>query len=122
VVLPNNGYINANYVTSLHGNAIYIAAQGPLPNTINHFWEMVWNENSRLIVMLTPLKESSRVKCEQYWPDEGKSLYFSDIGLSICADNGSNHVVSTGLKRRNFQLRSKSNEIRDVAMIHFERW
>ncbi len=31
----------------------YIATQGCLPNTKNDFWQMVWQENSRVIVMTT---------------------------------------------------------------------
>ena len=31
----------------------YIATQGCLPNTKNDFWQMVWQENSRIIVMTT---------------------------------------------------------------------
>ena len=37
----------------------YIATQGCLLNTKNDFWQMVWQENSRIIVMTT--KEVNRV-------------------------------------------------------------
>jgi len=56
----------------------YIAAQGPLENTINQFWSMAYNESEKqnndvvLIVMVTPLTESGMVKCYKYWPDKEK--------------------------------------------------
>lgn len=66
---PEDGdYINANYVRGYAGQEkVYIATQGPMPNTVADFWEMVWQEDAPLIVMLTQLRESKE-KCVRYWP------------------------------------------------------
>ncbi|XP_036389959.1 tyrosine-protein phosphatase non-receptor type 7-like [Megalops cyprinoides] len=66
-------YINANYVRGYGGSAkTYIATQGPMVNTVGDFWEMVWQEDSSIIVMITDLKEKKE-KCVLYWPKkEGK--------------------------------------------------
>ena len=53
----------------------YIATQGPLPNTTDNFWRMTWEQNSRIIVMVTQCKERSRVKCHQYWPTSNSTKY-----------------------------------------------
>ena len=39
----------------------YIATQGPMTNTVNDFWTMVWQERSSAIVMITKLTEHNRV-------------------------------------------------------------
>lgn len=39
----------------------YIATQGPMLNTVTDFWEMVWQEEARLIVMITKLQERKEV-------------------------------------------------------------
>lgn len=39
----------------------YIATQGPMPNTVSDFWEMVWQEEAPLIIMLTQLREGKEV-------------------------------------------------------------
>ncbi len=69
VTINTNGYINANFIDGVTHDKKYIACQAPLDNTINDFWQMVWEQNSRVIVMLTPLKEAGRIKSAQYWPD-----------------------------------------------------
>ena len=42
---------------------------GPMPETIGDFWQMIWDQKVKTIVMLTKLMEGDKPKCEQYWPD-----------------------------------------------------
>uniref|UniRef100_A0A0V0J345 protein-tyrosine-phosphatase n=1 Tax=Schistocephalus solidus TaxID=70667 RepID=A0A0V0J345_SCHSO len=74
-------YINASFVKmelpkSDETNE-YIAAQGPLPNTCIDFWQMCWEQNTHIIVMLTSVTEHGRDKCHKYWPALNKSFEFS---------------------------------------------
>jgi protein tyrosine phosphatase len=59
----------------------YIATQGPLDNTINDFWLMVWAERAPAIVMITKLVESGKAKCEPYLPD-GETGRYGDVIVS----------------------------------------
>uniref|UniRef100_A0A8C3GQW8 protein-tyrosine-phosphatase n=1 Tax=Cairina moschata TaxID=8855 RepID=A0A8C3GQW8_CAIMO len=66
----------------------YIATQGPMPNTVTDFWEMVWQEEAPLIVMITKLEERKE-KCFHYWPEkEGTYGPFTIRvqGVSECAE------------------------------------
>lgn len=40
---------------------VYIATQGCLATTVNDFWQMVWQEKTRVIVMTTREVEKGRV-------------------------------------------------------------
>lgn len=46
----------------------YIACQAPLQNTIEDFWRMVWEQQSKLILMITHLFENGTEKCADYMP------------------------------------------------------
>ncbi|XP_077324847.1 receptor-type tyrosine-protein phosphatase R isoform X2 [Lithobates pipiens] len=65
-----NTYINANFIKGYSGTEkTFIATQGPMINTVNDFWQMVWQEDVPVIVMITKLKEKNE-KCVLYWPEK----------------------------------------------------
>uniref|UniRef100_A0A3Q3VX95 protein-tyrosine-phosphatase n=1 Tax=Mola mola TaxID=94237 RepID=A0A3Q3VX95_MOLML len=65
-----SSYINANYIRGYLGDErAFIATQGPIVNTVNDFWQMAWQEESPVIVMITKLKEKNE-KCVLYWPEK----------------------------------------------------
>ena len=63
-------YVNASHVKSKRSNKKYIAAQGPLPDTFGDFWSVIWDQDVRVIVMLTAESEGGQMKCHPYWRDE----------------------------------------------------
>ncbi|KAH0551007.1 hypothetical protein GP486_007633 [Trichoglossum hirsutum] len=60
-------YINASHVKAERSNKRYIATQGPLPTTFQDFWSVVWEQDVRVIVMLTAEVEGGQLKCHIYW-------------------------------------------------------
>ncbi|XP_041987195.1 tyrosine-protein phosphatase corkscrew-like isoform X2 [Aricia agestis] len=63
---------------SIIKDKMYIAAQGCLKNTINQFWRMIWQEDVRVIAMITRENEKDKEKCARYWPVLGKEEVYDD--------------------------------------------
>lgn len=59
-----NDYINASHVFHDTGKAVfkYIVAQGPKENTSGDFWQMVWENQVRIIAMVTTLVEKGEMQ------------------------------------------------------------
>ncbi|NWU33369.1 PTPRJ phosphatase, partial [Hylia prasina] len=110
-------YINANYMPGYNSKKAFIAAQGPLPNTIEDFWQMIWEKNIYSIVMLTKCVEQARTKCEQYWPDKQPKSY-GDIIVTMVSE-----VVLPEWTIRDFTVeKSNTPESHTVRQFHFTSW
>ncbi|VDM71492.1 unnamed protein product [Strongylus vulgaris] len=78
----------------LYADREYISTQGCLPNTLLDFWRMVWQENTRVIVMTTKEMERSRSKCHVYWPALREELNLREYviktveEIKVPGDNG----------------------------------
>ncbi|XP_053697134.1 mucin-17 [Sabethes cyaneus] len=93
-------YINANFVKGPKDNTnYYIACQAPMENTINDFWRMIWEQNSKVIIMATDLSESGVEKCAEYLPPSvvlDNNRDFGDFQLTLKnRENKEKYTIST---------------------------
>uniref|UniRef100_A0A903YIZ5 protein-tyrosine-phosphatase n=1 Tax=Anopheles minimus TaxID=112268 RepID=A0A903YIZ5_9DIPT len=116
-------YINANLVKMDRAGRKYILCQGPLPLTVGHFWVMVWEHDSRAILMLNKLIEQTTVKCHQYWPakiGDKHRLELTDVQLSVV------HLKCVEYKnfcKRTFRLTDmETGKSREVIQFHYTTW
>ncbi|KAI1153249.1 hypothetical protein F4825DRAFT_461224 [Nemania diffusa] len=93
-------YINASHIQASRSHKRYIAAQGPLPATFEDFWSVVWDQDVRVIVMLTAEQEGGQLKCHPYWQGREfgplKLKLLSEKKVSLDMDkSGSNPVPAS---------------------------
>ncbi|XP_063925439.1 tyrosine-protein phosphatase non-receptor type 61F isoform X2 [Zophobas morio] len=116
-------YINANLIKVEKANRKYILTQGPLINTVSHFWAMVWEQQSKAVLMLNKLVEKKQEKCFQYWPSKLGDDYlmtFDDVGLSLQYIKQEDH--SYYLQRVLRLTDMKTRESRDILQFHYTTW
>lgn len=114
-------YINANLVKVEKANRQYILTQGPLINTVSHFWLMVWEQQTKAVLMLNKLVEKKQEKCCQYWP-RGKEypLTMEDVGLNLEYVAQQDH--SYYLKRVLRLIDMKTKDSREILQFHYTTW
>ncbi|KAK6991230.1 receptor-type tyrosine-protein phosphatase gamma, partial [Biomphalaria glabrata] len=109
-------YINASYIRGYKDHVEFIASQGPNKIILNDFVRMLWEQNVKKVVMLTNLTEDGKMKCEQYWPNEGK-LPYGDIKMKlISTETFSDFTV------RRLELNKKNEDTHRVTQYHFHAW
>ncbi|CAJ0928866.1 unnamed protein product, partial [Mesorhabditis belari] len=111
-IAADGDYVNANWIELEHVDRKYIAAQGPLPNTIEDFWRMVFQEGVSSIVMMCKFIENGQPKCAEYWPmkqgdyknygkmfinnkkeEKGGGEKFDTYTLEVLPDGCSNSII-----------------------------
>ncbi|KAF4084222.1 hypothetical protein AMELA_G00126140 [Ameiurus melas] len=99
----NTGYINASHIKlTIRGEEWnYIAAQGPLQNTCQDFWQMVWEQGVAIIAMVTAEEEAGREKSFRYWPRLGSrhnTVTYGRFKITTRFRTDSGCYATTGLK------------------------
>ncbi|GAA6100382.1 tyrosine-protein phosphatase non-receptor type 11 [Tachysurus ichikawai] len=97
----------------------YIATQGCLQNTISDFWRMVFQENSRVIVMTTKEVERSKSKCVKYWPDVSALKEYSAMRVRNVKETSAHDYILRELKLSKV---GQGNTERTVWQYHFRAW
>ncbi|XP_063519923.1 tyrosine-protein phosphatase non-receptor type 13 isoform X18 [Pongo pygmaeus] len=116
------GYINASFIKIPVGKEefVYIACQGPLPTTVGDFWQMIWEQKSTVIAMMTQEVEGEKIKCQRYWPNIlGKTTMVSNrLRLALARMQQLKGFVVRAMTLEDIQTR----EVRHISHLNFTAW
>ncbi|XP_050463273.1 tyrosine-protein phosphatase non-receptor type 1 isoform X1 [Cataglyphis hispanica] len=115
-------YIHANLIKVERANRQYILTQGPLSNTAGHFWLMVWEQNSKAVLMLNKIIEKYQIKCHQYWPlDDSKPIMtFEDVNLEV---EYVSKIESSDYTTRTLRITDlETEDSREILHFHYTTW
>ncbi|XP_048075912.1 tyrosine-protein phosphatase non-receptor type 21 isoform X2 [Ursus arctos] len=119
----NTGYINASHIkVSVSGiEWDYIATQGPLQNTCQDFWQMVWEQGIAIIAMVTVEEEGGREKSFRYWPRLGSrhnTVTYGRFKITTRFRTDSGCYATTGLKMKHLL----TGQERTVWHLQYADW
>uniref|UniRef100_A0A915AQE0 Protein-tyrosine-phosphatase n=1 Tax=Parascaris univalens TaxID=6257 RepID=A0A915AQE0_PARUN len=75
-------YIHASYV-KVADNLTYICAQGPLENTVQNFWIMVIQEESKVILQLCQMRENGKEQSAEYFPKNSTTKSYGAVHVHV---------------------------------------
>ncbi|GAB6024060.1 hypothetical protein CHUAL_008773 [Chamberlinius hualienensis] len=120
--VPGSDYINANYIRGFQGKPKrYIACQAPLPNTIIDFWQMIWENQCKVVLMFTNWDENGVAKCAQYFSESNtidNHRLFGDYQITTKKIDVRESFTITHLQLKNLE----KNLMRDVIHYWYTVW
>lgn len=115
-------YINANYVRGPKGaEKLYIACQAPMDSTVEDFWRMIWEQQCKVIIMLTDLQENGVEKCADYLPPNEVTdnlRLFGDFQITLKKRDVKEKYIISYLKIKNME----GNLWREVTHLWYLGW
>uniref|UniRef100_A0AAR2L369 protein-tyrosine-phosphatase n=1 Tax=Pygocentrus nattereri TaxID=42514 RepID=A0AAR2L369_PYGNA len=115
--VEGSDYVNGSFIDGYRQQRAYIATQGPLAETAEDYWRMLWEHNSTIVVMLTKLREMGREKCHQYWPSERSARYQYFVVDPMAEYNMPQYIL------REFKVTdARDGQSRTVRQFQFTDW
>jgi protein tyrosine phosphatase len=131
-------YVNASRI-ELDGQE-FISSCAPVYGSFDHYWQMIFEQGSDTVVMLTKFLEKRRAKAHCYWPGRvGDSCTFGKVTikcLQIETKSPESGEVETllgatpkdriklsnaSIVKRIFEL-SCGDETREISHFHYREW
>ncbi|KAL9899426.1 protein tyrosine phosphatase 99A isoform 2-T2 [Glossina fuscipes fuscipes] len=119
----NLDYINANFIDGYQKSRAFVGTQGPLPDTFDCFWRMIWEQRVAIIIMITNLVERGRRKCDMYWPKESIETYGVIQVKLVEEEVMAMYTVRTfQIKHLKLKKKKQANTEKTVYQYHYTNW
>lgn len=116
---PGCDYIHANYVDGYCWKKKFVATQAPMSRTVVDFFNMIWQNDCKIIVVLASMLEDQQNKMYPYWSTVlGNQIHGEYVVWTRKVDNLGDYqkyfleIGSTATK----------NDCRKVSLYHYADW
>ena len=114
--LSNGKYINASWINIPYKENI-IATQGPKLETINNFYQMIFDYDCNVIIMLCKWVENNKQKCYDY-------ININNLNLKFIIEKIEDKIEEKDLLlvKKLYILNKETNKKKEVYHINFLDW
>lgn len=113
-------YIHANYVTCFNRKRKFIATQAPISETLVDYFDMIWQNHCKIIVVLIHTSEENVANYYPYWVTEVNDVSVIDkYTLKTCEK-----IVKSDYVKYSLQLRYSIHPetCRNIILYHYTDW
>lgn len=114
---PKN-YINANHIS--YQESKFIATQAPLINTMADFYDMIWQNQSSIIITLTDIVEKGNKKMDIYWPSCINKVI--NVGIYNITYESEKIIEEQKITIRKFNMTIDGIQFKNLTQIHYTGW
>lgn len=108
-------YVNATWMQGFHSLREFIITQHPLKHTIEDFWQMVWDHNAQMIIMLSIIDNQD---FGVFWPVDEETIDADAYKIRLV-----NEQVQSTFVIRDFTMQSMQDDYEiPIKMIHCTNW
>lgn len=113
-------FINSSYLRDLSPSTpTFIATQAPLPTTMETFWQMIYEQQVFLLVMLVSSKAKGTSEFHQYWPsDRGQPQLYGAFSVMLQSSKHSEFHTERFLQLTHVPTK----QVRTVLHMQFTAW
>jgi receptor-type tyrosine-protein phosphatase gamma len=113
--VDGSDYINASWMPGFNKHREFIITQHPLEQTVADFWRMLWDQNVRTVVILSPVTQP---EFGIFWPGPQMSIEMETMRVSLVDESEAN-----GYQIKDFSLVSINEEFElTVRLIFSPSW
>uniref|UniRef100_A0A3P9HL48 Receptor-type tyrosine-protein phosphatase C n=1 Tax=Oryzias latipes TaxID=8090 RepID=A0A3P9HL48_ORYLA len=110
-------YINASYMDGYWDQNAFIVAQTPLPDTVNDFWQMIYQQKVPNIVMLSECEKDDK-DC-MYWDEEKKTFGYFEVEVTNTETFPA--FISRTMKIHHIKVKSETRQVNHFQFLKWEK-
>ena len=104
---------SAHYVDGYWDKKVFIVSSCPAPDNLEHFWQMIWQQQCSHVVNLSPRD----ARLFKYLPESGKELIIGDLRLTV-----DNLMYMTGYIARIITITTEGSEPLTIRHMQYQDW